>query len=99
MSYLDELADPIYSAPIEDWRPQPHDFPIRSDFFGEINPADSAPNQPVGDMAGASFRTANASRRIQDPRLAAYRRLRRRVAACNAYRQRQTNHNKARLSP
>lgn len=48
MGYLDELANPIYIASIEKWRPEARRFPIRSDFFGRITPTTHAPTSEWG---------------------------------------------------
>ncbi|MDF2560620.1 MAG: hypothetical protein K0R99_2066 [Microbacterium sp.] len=36
MTYLDDLADPVMTAPITLWRPEEQDFPIDRRFFGPL---------------------------------------------------------------
>lgn len=48
MTYLDDLADPVMTAPITLWRPEEQDFPIDRRFFGPLGRRSPDPESDWG---------------------------------------------------
>lgn len=48
MTYLDDLADPMMTAPITLWRPEEQDFPIDGRFFGPLGSHERDPRSDWG---------------------------------------------------
>jgi hypothetical protein len=48
MTYLDDLADPVMTAPITLWRPEGQDFPIDPRFFGPLGQRSPDPTSDWG---------------------------------------------------